>query len=216
MCLEWEQRRHAQGGGHVLSLAEKVRRVRLARGLSQDDLAKLANLGRSSITQIEQGLRKELRPDTFKSLVAALKVEPVYFQTDDPREYLRARIANMDSAEAMTVSALRPHQRWEWILADLDLMWGDDWTLSKVGERLGISEGTLRNMLAGEIDMPASVDQALMKATGVPFTFIAGGRSVSTDELLSRYRAAFEVAQRGGISPEQLEMAVRLMVTARG
>lgn len=195
----------------MLSLADKVRRVRLARGLSQQEVADRSRMGRSSITQIEQGLRKKLRPDSFKALAAALSVEPVYFQTDDPREYLRIRLANLGTDESIQLTRMDPAQRWSWILAELETMWGDEWKQDAVAERLLISAKSFAAMMAGHVELSAAVNRSLSDMTGVPFTFIAGATLASTDQLMEKYRRALELAQDAGISPERLELAVRLM-----
>lgn len=66
------------------TLASRIRALRLARGLSQEQLSDAAGVVRQSISFIEQG---ENWPNysTLESLARALQVEPEsFFSSDDP------------------------------------------------------------------------------------------------------------------------------------
>ncbi len=52
-----------------------LKEIRESKGLSQEDLARLAGVARSSITDLEVGRRKP-RPSTRRKLARALKVRP--------------------------------------------------------------------------------------------------------------------------------------------
>lgn len=54
---------------------KNVRRVRLDRGMSQEDLAHTANLHRTHISLIERGLRS-VRVETIERLALALRIQP--------------------------------------------------------------------------------------------------------------------------------------------
>ena len=56
-------------------MATPLREIREARGLSQDDLARLADVGRNTVGGLEAGRRKA-RPSTRRKLARALKVKP--------------------------------------------------------------------------------------------------------------------------------------------
>lgn len=58
-----------------LVLAENVRRIRLERGLSQEELADAANLHRTYISGIERGIRN-IGIDNVGTLAVALEVLP--------------------------------------------------------------------------------------------------------------------------------------------
>jgi transcriptional regulator with XRE-family HTH domain len=71
---------------------ESVRRIRLERGWSQQDLADKSGVGQDTISGIESG-RHEPRPSTLRKLAAALEVgvadffrEPALPKTEAPRE----------------------------------------------------------------------------------------------------------------------------------
>lgn len=52
-----------------------LREIRESKGLSQDDLVKLAGLAKGTIVDLELGRRKP-RPSTRRKLARALKVRP--------------------------------------------------------------------------------------------------------------------------------------------
>lgn len=58
----------------VASMAERLRAVRTAKGMSQDELAFLATLSRSHIGSIERG-KLEPRLSTLYKIAAALEIE---------------------------------------------------------------------------------------------------------------------------------------------
>lgn len=55
-------------------LAKSVKRLREKRGLSQDRLAKLADVANNTIIKIEQGENINPRLDTLKKIAKALEV----------------------------------------------------------------------------------------------------------------------------------------------
>lgn len=63
-------------------VARNIRQLRLARGLSQEELADLARLNRNYIGMIERG---ENAPtvDVLESLAEALEVEPIVLITGE-------------------------------------------------------------------------------------------------------------------------------------
>ncbi|MBS0555979.1 MAG: helix-turn-helix transcriptional regulator [Proteobacteria bacterium] len=58
------------------TLAENVRALRLAKGLSQPQLARAVGVSRAAISTIEAGRRKSLRGETLIGLASVLGVEP--------------------------------------------------------------------------------------------------------------------------------------------
>ena len=62
-------------GGFVQQFGEKVRALRLKRGLSQEALAHAAGLHRTHISLIERG-RRSVRLETIEALAQALQVQP--------------------------------------------------------------------------------------------------------------------------------------------
>lgn len=72
---------------YLIKFGEKVRQLRIERGLSQDDLAQLCGYrSRSSINKIEKGVY-DLPLPKMKALADALGVEPtVFWSVDEPVE----------------------------------------------------------------------------------------------------------------------------------
>lgn len=59
---------------YIKSIGENVRRHRLIKGLSQDDLGKRAKLSPGHISEIENGIRKSIQARTVKKLARGLEV----------------------------------------------------------------------------------------------------------------------------------------------
>jgi transcriptional regulator with XRE-family HTH domain len=55
-------------------LAKNIRRIRLEKGLSQEKLARLANIALNTLTKIESGLSKEPTIKTIAKIADALGV----------------------------------------------------------------------------------------------------------------------------------------------
>ena len=72
--LEWPPFRAIIHG-----MATLLRELREAKGLSQDDLARLAGVGRNTVWGLEAGERKP-RPSTRRKLARGLKVRPEAIQ----------------------------------------------------------------------------------------------------------------------------------------
>ena len=63
----------------ICGMATLLRELREAKGLSQDDLARLAGIGRNTVWGLEAGERKP-RPSTRRKLARELKVRPEAIQ----------------------------------------------------------------------------------------------------------------------------------------
>lgn len=62
-------------------VGEKVRAMRVSRGISQEALAEAAGIGRTSITNLERG-RQRLLLHTLYRIAARLDVSPAEFMPD--------------------------------------------------------------------------------------------------------------------------------------
>ena len=84
-----------------MALAEKVKRLRNKRGMSQSELADAADLTQATISRIESGQVSELRSDALMRLAVSLKVTMDFlsgrterftsydlFRTDPDAEYV--------------------------------------------------------------------------------------------------------------------------------
>ena len=65
----------------VLLFGAHVRKLRKELGMTQKELAKLAGVTQSAITQIEVGGTKKLKADTLLKMSAALKTNPYHLMT---------------------------------------------------------------------------------------------------------------------------------------
>ena len=70
--------------GHEDSFGSRLRRARLAAGLSQEALAERARMSSDAVAALERGRRRFPRPQTVKALAAALGL------TDEDRAALLA------------------------------------------------------------------------------------------------------------------------------
>jgi transcriptional regulator with XRE-family HTH domain len=68
-------------------MAQPLREIRESKGLSQDDLARLSGVAKSTIVDLELGRRKP-RPSTRRKLAQALGVRPeeIIFGSGTPKE----------------------------------------------------------------------------------------------------------------------------------
>jgi transcriptional regulator with XRE-family HTH domain len=57
-------------------ILSRLKEHRRRRGLTQIELAKIADVGRATIAAIENGKRKRIHPATRRRLARALKVKP--------------------------------------------------------------------------------------------------------------------------------------------
>ncbi len=63
------------------TLGERVRRLRQARGLSQDGLARLVGVTRQQVYQVERGDQEHMRRDTRQRYAKVLGISEEYLET---------------------------------------------------------------------------------------------------------------------------------------
>lgn len=186
----------------MLSLAEKVVRLRERRGWSQEQLAGAASIGASTIAHIELGSRTACRPATLRALAGALGVPVEYFATDSPAHYLRVRLATLPPAEIATLNDLPLPERLRLVLADLEEKWGEAVSLRVLAGRLGLPVEELEALLTGKArangDGPALLF-ALAAEIGLPERFL-----LPSPSLLERYAEALALAAARGLTPDAL------------
>lgn len=64
-------------------IAEKIRKMLEIRGMSQMDLARVANLSKSTVNGLATGSLKNTSVETLKLIAKVLNVNPAYFLDDD-------------------------------------------------------------------------------------------------------------------------------------
>lgn len=199
----------------LLTLAERVKRMRAMHDMSQRDLAAAAGLGPSTVAQIEQGIRVELRPSTIDKLATALAVHRAYFTTDDPKDFMRILFTRMSLGDMQLWQEMRPNQRWEWVINEMWFHWGDEWTAQSVAEKLGISSESFEKMLSGEWEIPPVMHEELAAITGVPVASVLASDEEIVDQVLLSYKKAVTAAVKAGLSPERLEQAIAFLSTMK-
>lgn len=68
---------------YVKQIGERIRRVREKRGLNQSDLAGITNTTQATISQIEQGHRKQVKVSRLAAIAKALDTPMDYLLTGD-------------------------------------------------------------------------------------------------------------------------------------
>ena len=68
----------------MVSIGERLKKLRTERGLSQDDLAEKSGITKNSISEIERGKRGTVTLETVAILAKALGVKPYRLMGDDP------------------------------------------------------------------------------------------------------------------------------------
>jgi len=72
-ATEKSRRRRAKATVAAPEPQSRLRTVRIKRGLTQIDLARLAGMHRNSIRKLENGMTQEITPDNARALAAALR-----------------------------------------------------------------------------------------------------------------------------------------------
>jgi transcriptional regulator with XRE-family HTH domain len=82
----------------------RVREARQAAGLTQQELAAQANLSRITVSRIERGQRKQLKPAALKSIaLATQKPEAYFYAVKSPNESLEEAIERSNMSHRLAV-----------------------------------------------------------------------------------------------------------------
>ena len=108
------------------SLAERVRRLRMGKTMTQADLADAAGVSVGAIKLIEGGTSKRPYPDTVKALATALDVSPEELisgrverdSVGDSDQRTRALGASFRSLRKMSLEQLREAEEYLRLMAD--------------------------------------------------------------------------------------------------
>jgi transcriptional regulator with XRE-family HTH domain len=65
----------------VETIGDRIKRVRLSLGLTQEDVAKAANISAAAVSQIESGNTKSLRPENLFPIAAILGKDAEWLAT---------------------------------------------------------------------------------------------------------------------------------------
>ncbi len=187
-----------------MTLGEKVSRLRAARGWTQAQLARHSGLGASTLAHIERGSRLRVQPQTVRALAAAFGVPDTYFYSNDPREYVKVRLATLDAVERARLEGLPGSERLAWLLSDLEAAWGEAFSPTTLARRMELAPEALGNALAGRFPISAYMLEKVGQFTGAPLSFFTSAGLQDDPEEMRRYREAIELAARLGLAPEAL------------
>jgi tetratricopeptide (TPR) repeat protein/transcriptional regulator with XRE-family HTH domain len=155
---------------HPLSFADLLRRARHAAGLSQQELAERAGLGRTSISELERGLKRAPHKDTVARLADALSLaadaRTMFASAARRRHQSQRPSAPFDSAR------LAPPRGWVGVPA----LVGRTAELALLGSHLTL-EGAGLLLLAGEPGIGKSrlLDETAWQASEAGWAVVRGG-----------------------------------------
>lgn len=105
-----------------MTIGNRIRSIRVARGLSQTKLARTIGVTQGALSQIELGFVSTIKAETLVRLASALHTNPHWIQTGRGSPVLEL-VDDVDEAEAIAVyRALSPANRSAWIAAGRALL----------------------------------------------------------------------------------------------
>lgn len=119
----------------ITAVGERVRIARQSLGMTQEALAQQVGVSRITINQIENGRRKQLKPDALRKIAEATKKPEHYFygadtsHVDPPQDALRDLIQQSKMSPQLGIVFLklwthsRPHQEKLGRLIEQLLLW---------------------------------------------------------------------------------------------
>ncbi|WP_165973945.1 helix-turn-helix domain-containing protein [Marinitoga lauensis] len=90
-------------------LGQRIKEIRISKGLEQKELAKLAGIGQSTFSEIESGKRIGIRTDILVKIAKALNVSTDYLLglTDIPKsfdneipDFVKERLSKLETLES--------------------------------------------------------------------------------------------------------------------
>ena len=100
-----------------MNFSEKIRNARLAKGLSQDDLAKAAGISLRTVQNYELGARLPKKKDTYTSLAKALGIHEEVLLDENASFVIRAN---------EQYGSRGARQAWD-MAAEIGSMWAERW-----------------------------------------------------------------------------------------
>jgi transcriptional regulator with XRE-family HTH domain len=68
---------------------ERMREMRLSRGLTLEQMGQIMGISASAVSQIERGITKNVRPENFLRFCAYFDADPYYVVFGKPKAELR-------------------------------------------------------------------------------------------------------------------------------
>lgn len=105
-----------------MTIGNRIRSIRVARGLSQTKLARTIGVTQGALSQIELGLVTAIKAETLVRLATTLQTNPYWIQTGRGSPVLEL-VDDVDEAEAITMfRALSAANRGAWLAAGRALL----------------------------------------------------------------------------------------------
>jgi predicted ATPase/DNA-binding XRE family transcriptional regulator len=185
--------------GQEISFGVRLRRLREAAGLTQEELADRAGLSRKAISVLERGERKRPYPHTVRSLADALGL------SEDERASLLASVPKRDAASA---TAPATGLELDLLPAPPTPLVGRERELEEVVDFLSRSETRLLTLTGtGGVGKTRLAAQAVREAVGLfpdGAVFVALAPLVDPDLVLPTVAQSLGLGELGGRSPREI------------
>ncbi len=185
--------------GQDVSFGGRLRQLREAAGLTQEELAERAGLSRKAISVLERGERKRPYPHTIRSLADALGL------SEDERVSLLASVSRRDTASATApATGLKLDQR----PAPPTPLVGREGELEEVGRFLGRPQTRLLTLTGtGGVGKTRLAIEAVWRAVGLfpdGVAFVALAPLGDPDLVLPTIAQSLGLRETGGRSPREV------------
>lgn len=163
----------------------------------------------SLLERDEKGRNVDHLRTTFEKAAGYYGVLPEYLLVETPQEYIFAYVRRLgEGAPAST------GRRLGLVLDELQLRWGEEFTVSAVVEALGTSVDVLADFLADRVQITESVARQLEAVTGAPVDWLVPRPGAAMDQAPELQRL-LKMALDGGVQPHELEGIIQVWLQAR-
>jgi transcriptional regulator with XRE-family HTH domain len=192
-----------------LTRGQRLRRLREQKGVDQAVAAAAIGISRpylSLLERDEKGRNVDHLRTTLEKAAAYYGVLPDYLLADTPQEYT---VAFVKAAEGAFTSG----RRLAMVLEELELRWGEEYSLAQVAETLGTSPGTLEDFLQDRVALTQSVAEQISGLTGAPVEWLVP-RAQGPAERKPELERILKLALDSGVQPGELEQLIKIWLSA--
>lgn len=158
----------------------------------------------SLLERDEKGRNVDHLRTTLEKAAGYYGVLPEYLLVETPQEYIDAFVRRLgDGVPTSTGERLRL------ILDELQLRWGEEFTVVAVAETLGTSVDVLADFVADRVQITESVARQMQAVTGAPIDWLVPRPGVAVDRSPELQRIV-QMAMDNGVDPADLEMMIKL------
>jgi transcriptional regulator with XRE-family HTH domain len=197
-----------------LSRGMRLQRLRDEKGVKLRHAAKEIDVSPAYLSLLEhdqKGKDPEHIRGTMERAARYYGVLPAYLLASTPQEYMAECVVQvgLNNSDLTTVG-----KRLRWVLAELNLRWGEEFSESQVAETLGVKIDTLRGYLDDRVPMNDKVVDQITELTGVPIDFFfPRPKMISEDD--PAIRRVITLAVQSGIAVDELEYVIQAWMVAR-